>query len=200
MNAVNRRSQLLIEPYRQLKFGVIFLLINFVYSCFILALFGYFLWDMHDVISEYFKLDEIQRSITAQKFAVPFFFGLSLIVLFILNTLWISVRLTHQFYGPLISIHRFLDDLIANRSISPITLRKNDQLQEVAARLNQLSEQLRARNSAQYDESHKLILSFLSDLLAGKVPTPLNLADGDYFKETASKLNQLAKLKMKVNF
>jgi hypothetical protein len=197
VSQASRRSQLLIEPYKQLRFGAMFLCINLVFCTLIISIFGYFLWDMYGAISQYFKLDEKQSMITAAKFSVPFTFGLGLMLLFIFITLFASARYTHQIYGPLVSIRRFLDELIAGKTPSPIKLRKTDQLQDLAHRLNAIADRVAFMQNT---ESRQTILVFLEAFLAGKTTEPLDLSADDPLKDIAEKLNQIAKVKGKVNF
>lgn len=187
-----KRSQILIEPYKQLRFGLIFLLINLIFSLSIILVFGYFLWDMYQAISIYFKLDADQSMVTAEKFAVPLGFGMGLITLFIFTTLFFSARYTHQIYGPMVSIRRFLDDLIAGRAPTPIKLRKTDQLQDLADRLNSIAGQL---NFTGVNESRATILDFLDQTLEGRETSMLDLDADDPLKEISVKITQLAKLK-----
>lgn len=139
MMPIRRRTQLLIEPYQQLRFGLIFILINFVFSALMCFVFGYFLWDIYEAISEYFKLDPSQQLMTGEKFMRPLLVGLGVVVLFIVTTLVASARYTHQIYGPLVSIRRFLDELLSGKKPDPIKLRKTDQLHDLAERLNKVA-------------------------------------------------------------
>lgn len=136
----SRRGHFLIEPYKQLRFGVMFLFINLVFSILFLMIFGYVLWDIYEVLSTYFKLDQNQSLVTMSKLIKPGIFGLILIIFFIMITLFISAKYTHQIYGPLVSIVRFLDDLLNDKKPKPIKLRSSDQLQELVEKLNGIAQ------------------------------------------------------------
>jgi signal transduction histidine kinase len=129
----------LIEPYKQLRFGLIFLTINLIFSSMILAVIGYFIWDVYTALSVYFQLNEGQQIVTLAKFGAPAAACVTLVILFILTTLILSAKLTHQIYGPLVSIRRFLDELLLGVKPAPIKLRSSDQLQDLAQRLNDLT-------------------------------------------------------------
>jgi ABC-type multidrug transport system fused ATPase/permease subunit len=137
----SRRGALLIEPYKQLKFGIMFLMLNIVFAVLVLTVFGYYLWDIYQALIRYFQLDEMQSLVTLEKLQAPFIAGLLLLVLFILATLFFSVYYTHKIYGPLVSIRRFLDQLIRGESPEPIQIRSTDQLQDLVERLNKIAEQ-----------------------------------------------------------
>ena len=141
-----RRSAVLIEPYKQLRFGVLFLTINFIFSILCFSIFYFFLSDVQQTLEIYFKLDAAQIGQIREKFLQPLMLAGGLFILFILVTLYISVSYTHKFYGPLVSIHRFLDELHEGKSPAPIRLRTQDQLQELADRLNRLLESKKLGN------------------------------------------------------
>lgn len=187
MFSSNRRTQLLIEPYKQLRFGISFLLVNLVFSTLMILVFGYYLWDVFGAITEYFKLDPNESMVTAKKFMVPAIAGLSLYILFIISTLYMSVHYTHQMYGPLVSIRRFVDEILAGKNPAPIKLRAKDQLHDLVDRLNLLSDSLAISNSTQ-----EALNRFMDDLVAGREPQALKLKDSDPLKPLSSKLVQLA--------
>ena len=181
-----RRSSLLIEPYKQLRFGFMFLAVNMMFSTLIVAVFAHFLWDMYEALSVYFKLDQAQSMVTLEKFAKPASIGTGLVLLFILATLFLSARYTHQIYGPMVSIRRFLDELIAGRSPQPITLRSSDQLQDLVDRLNRVGAIFRNPS-----ETEKILITHLDALIQGEKPQPIHLNDGDPLKEIADRINIL---------
>ena len=135
-----RRSSVLIEPYKQLRFGILFLMINFVFSLLCFSIFYLFLSDVQQTLEVYFKLDAAQIGQIRAKFLQPLLLAAGLFLLFIVVTLYLSVTYTHKFYGPLVSINRFLDELNEGKNPEPIQLRTNDQLQDLAERLNRLSQ------------------------------------------------------------
>lgn len=73
------------------------------------------------------------------------------------NLLWlipvllvVSVGMSHKIAGPLVRIKRMVDEVGAGDVPSPITLRKRDELQDLAASLNAMGERLRSRTAAQH--------------------------------------------------
>lgn len=133
-----------VEPYRQVKLGLIVIVVNFIFAALIFGVFGYYMWDVYATVAGYFQLSQAESSDALGKFAMPAMIGGALILLFIVTTLLISVRYTHQIYGPLVSIHRFIDDLLEGQVPTPLVLRKGDQLTELAQKLNQLAEKVQS--------------------------------------------------------
>ena len=136
---VGRRTTLLIEPYKQLRFGLMFLGLNVLFTLLIVGVSSYYMWDMFEAIHAYFAMTGAETMMSLEKFARPAFLIVFLGCLFIACTLYLSARYTHQIYGPMVSIKRFLDQIIAGDKPSPISLRKNDQLQDLVERLNTIA-------------------------------------------------------------
>lgn len=128
---------LIVEPYKQIKIGLIFLLVNLIFAALFLAVFGYYLNDVHSTLVAMTGNDQVQSGIIASKLQTPFIVGGVLMFGFILTTLLVSVRYTHHIYGPLVSIHRYLDDFADGKGQqSPLKLRDGDQLQTLAEKIN----------------------------------------------------------------
>jgi signal transduction histidine kinase len=124
-----------------------------------------------------------------KKFAVPLISCASLIVLFVLTTILVSVRFTHQIYGPLVSIHRYLDEVLAGSVPQPIQLRESDQLKDLADKLNSVAERMAVDQRA---GTMVAVYRFLDELGEGKKPQPIKLRDNDRMTELVEKLNKIA--------
>jgi signal transduction histidine kinase len=148
MKVKERRTTRLIEPYRQLKFGIVFLLLNLVFSLLIMSIFGFFMWDIFTTIQIYFELSDAQSLMTLNKFLLPASLSLGLIFIFILATLYCSVYFTHRIYGPLVSIRRFVNELTKNTDhVHKIHVRKHDELQDLIQSLNELAGKLNEKKN-----------------------------------------------------
>ncbi|MFW7377980.1 MAG: hypothetical protein ACOH5I_04155 [Oligoflexus sp.] len=138
-----------VEPYRQVKLWLMFLFLNLTFAGLIFLVFGYYLWDVYQAMAAYFQFTDQQNLEVLTKFQIPALIGAGLLLVFVALSIMVSVRYTHRIYGPLVSIHRFLDDLLANQPVSPLLLRESDQLKELAEKLNQLAEKAeRQRNDS----------------------------------------------------
>lgn len=178
-----------VEPYKQVRLGLIFLLLNLFFSGAIFSLFGYYVLDIYDTVAGYFRLTGAEQEFTLAKFRLPIIAGGVLLASFVITTILASVRYTHRIYGPLVSINRFLDELLGGQPASPIQVREGDQLKDLVTKLNSLSERLGMDQRA---NSMRAIHRYLDDILAGKNPGPLRLREGDSLADLASKLSQLA--------
>jgi hypothetical protein len=189
MSFLGRRTKILIEPYQQIRFGLMFLFLNFIFSALVLGVFGYYMWDMFSAIRELFLLKDPQLQMVASKFAVPAAIGLTLVIGFVIATFYFATHYTHQIYGPLVSIRKFLDQIIAGDNPQAIRIKKTDQLQDLVSRLNIIAQQ--------YSESSNLSsIKKLSDYVDSiksnqKIPAP-NLNTNDPLYELSKKLEKLA--------
>lgn len=178
-----------VEPYRQVKLGLLFLVTNLIFSVLIFGVFGYYVWDMYSAVSSYFHLTQEQSSLALAKFSTPMIAGAGLIIIFVITTIMLSVKYTHQIYGPLVSIHRFLDQMLAGEKPDSLQLRESDQLQDLAEKLNTIAEV----SGADKRKGPMIgVYRFLDDLNEGKRPDPLKFRDTDQLSQLAEKLNKLS--------
>ena len=187
----SRRGMILIEPYKQLRFGLTFLWLNLFFATAIFYIFGSYLWDVYDTLSVYFRLDKDQSEIFFGKLVKPAIIGFLVVLLFIAVTLFTSVRYTHQIYGPLVSIRRFLDEILSGQKPSTIKLRSSDQLQDLVSRLNQMS--MRLDSLPNFQSSKLQILECLDALIEGKEVAEIHFNAEDPYSEIALKINELIK-------
>ena len=145
----SRRKFLLswfVEPYRQIKLGIMVIICNFVFSGLIFATVGYYLWDVYSTMVAYFQLTDDQGTEVMSKLGWPLGIVAVLIVLFIATTILISVRYTYQIYGPLVSIHRHLDAILGGEQVKPLNIRETDQLHDLANKINLLVAKVGSRS------------------------------------------------------
>lgn len=181
-------SARLVEPYTQVKLGLMFLMVNLIFSILILSVFGYYTYDIYNTMSAVFKLTPTEGQQILDKFTVPVLAGGVLIVIFVCTTLFVSIHYTHQIYGPLVSIQRFLDELLGGNRPKKLALRSSDQLQELAGKLNGIAETMeKSETSGPLIAIH----TYLDAIIEGKTPEKLELRKDDPFKSLAEKINKL---------
>jgi hypothetical protein len=182
-------SSWFVEPYRQVKLGLLFVLLNLMFAGLVLGVFGFYIYDIYQAISVYFALSHEQSAIILAKLQVPVVIGGLLVLAFVVLSVLISVKYTHEIYGPLVSIHRFLDDLLNGRRSAPIHLRESDQLKELAEKLNLLMERFgQDRREPPLAAFHR----FMDQLENGESPDPIKLRQDDAWYPLAERLNSWA--------
>jgi hypothetical protein len=178
-----------VEPYRQVKLGLLFLILNLAFAGAIFGIFGYYIYDIFESLQVYFKLTNDQSSEILTKFQTPVLAGAILILLFVLISILVAVRYTHQIYGPLVSIHRFLDEYLEGATVTPLALRESDQLKELAEKLNLL---VSLQPNEKRQPNLRPIYAYLDEILAGKMPAPIRARESDAFYGLIERLNKLA--------
>ncbi len=178
-----------VEPYRQVKLGILFLILNLAFAGAIFAIFGYYIYDIYKTLETYFKLSNDQSAEILMKFQTPVVVGLCLIIVFIAISIMVAVRYTHRIYGPLVSIHRFLDEYLQGVTVTPLALRESDQLKELAEKLNHLAS---IQPNEKRQPNLRPIYQYLDELIAGKAPAPIRVRETDAFYSLIERLNKLA--------
>lgn len=170
-NSGRRRgiSSWFVDPYRQVKLGLIFVGLNLFFSALFSLVVGYFFFDVYEVLASYFRLTADQGHQVLSKLELPMYIGFGLIVLFVISTVLVSVRYTHAIYGPLVAIHRFLDGLLGDGPSAPLVVRDRDELHDLAEKLNRLSGYVQSENLTENKVLHEVQL-YLDSVLAGSSP------------------------------
>ena len=140
---------LLIEPFQQMKFGLYMLAVFVLFVCITGFLIGKtFLEQYRNVMEVFHVVDPSQQweLVTNQVFYANAWILGGFFLFSLLAILVIVIRLTHRYYGPIVAIERFVDMLIRGNYEAKVVLRNKDELQELAAKLNELAVALRKRH------------------------------------------------------
>jgi len=140
---------LLVEPFKQIKFGlyVIGISVAFVVAC--AAMFVVAFREQYAHVMSIFNVVDPSRQwdvVTNEVFRTNairigvMFIGY-LVILF-----GVVFRLTHRYYGPLVSIERFVNQLTEGKYDKRAVIRNKDELQRLVNRLNRLAENLERRH------------------------------------------------------
>lgn len=144
-------SGLLIDPFKQIKFGVYVMLLSLTFICCSGLLFWSAFMEQYAQLAEIFGVVD-QGALWELQFNDVFktnvykIFGF--FILFLMLTYGTVFKLTHRYYGPLVAIYRFLDQLQQGNYTARVTIRKGDELGELVQRLNHLAEKLEHANSS----------------------------------------------------
>src|SRR5690606_6362226 len=63
-------------------------------------------------------------------------------------------RLTHRYYGPLVSINRFVEQMTAGDYSQRAKIRNKDELHDLVNRLNHMAETLQKRHGSHQSDKH----------------------------------------------
>lgn len=143
-------SRLLVEPFKQIKFGIYVMMLSLTFITCSGVLFWTAFMEQYQQLAEIFgvvdenSLWELQFNSVFQSniYKICFFF-----LSFLILTYGAVFKLTHRYYGPLVAIYRFLDQMEQGVYSSRVTIRKNDELVELVQKLNSLADKLEKENS-----------------------------------------------------
>lgn len=130
----------LVEPYFQIKLGLMFIIVNLFFAMLFVGVMWWVLSDVFAALKTYFDLTGGDAALTIGKLSTPLILVGVIVVAFVATTFYIAVHYTHKIYGPLVSINRFIDEMVEGRSPSKLALRDGDELQDLVIKLNILAD------------------------------------------------------------
>ena len=141
----------LIEPFKQIKFGlyVLGLTVAFVGVCgymFVEAFTEQYqhVMGIFNVVDPSLKWELVTNDVfrtNAIRIGILF-------AVFIATMLAMLFRLTHRYYGPLVSIERFVDQFSAGDYQKRCKIREKDELHGLVQKLNTMAEKIEQRHGA----------------------------------------------------
>jgi ABC-type multidrug transport system fused ATPase/permease subunit len=134
----------LVEPYFQIKLGLMFIIVNLLFSVLFAGVVWWVLSDVFESLKTYFELTGGDATLTLGKLSTPLILVGVLVLAFVATTFYVAVHYTHKIYGPLVSINRFIDEMVEGRSPSKLALRDGDELQDLVLKLNILADKYKA--------------------------------------------------------
>jgi HAMP domain-containing protein len=139
----------IIEPFKQIKFGlyVIGISVAFVGICAFMFVAAFTEQYQHvmgifNVVDPNLKWELVTNDVfytNAIRIGVMF-------AAFIVTLFAVVFRLTHRYYGPLVSIERFVDQFAAGDYKKRCKIREKDEMHTLVAKLNHMAEQIERRH------------------------------------------------------
>lgn len=140
-----RLRSLLIEPFKQIRFGIYMITCAFAFIVLTVGFFIYAFYKQYEQVMEIFHVVDPEVKwdmILNDVFYANAYLLAGLIAAFISVFFWVVFRETHKYYGPLVSIKRFLGELKGGNFKTRLRIRKGDELQALVQELNSLAETL----------------------------------------------------------
>ncbi len=141
----------LVEPFRQIKFGLYIITISvaFVIASGLLFVMAFneqyqHVMGIFNIVDPNLKWELVTNEVfftNAVRLGV-------LLVGYITIMFSIVFWLTHRYYGPLVSIERFVESIGAGHYQKRVFIRKKDELQRLVTKLNAMAEILETRHGA----------------------------------------------------
>ena len=152
----NSRSlqNLLVEPFRQIHFGLYMIAFGVVFSLVVLSIFLNSFFSQYEQLMSIFKVvdQELKWELILNDVFYDSIFKI-MIAFFLLGLggFLLILRLTHRYYGPLVSIERFVESIEKGDFKARITLRKKDELKSLVKKLNKMAESIEKKFSSSAD-------------------------------------------------
>lgn len=145
----NRRKvkNFLLDPLSQLRSAFAIFAVAFIA---IALVFGSSIYQVTDIMKTLaaFAPEATGASDVAAnaRFSLLLTFGLTMLSL-LFASVFLATAITHRYLGPMVPIKRYVKELLDGKYDSRLTLRKNDQFQDLADDLNKLAEKLNAKQN-----------------------------------------------------
>lgn len=140
-----------IEPFSQVKLGIYVIAICAVFLVLSGLLFhNSFLAQYQHVLSIFEVTDpEMQWEVISNDIYRENLLKLGLLFLgFIVVMLSVIFRMTHKYYGPLVSIERFADAIADGKYFDRVAIRKGDELLTLVEKLNGMAKELERKHGS----------------------------------------------------
>jgi signal transduction histidine kinase len=132
----------LLQPGFQIKIGVYNVILAVLFSFLLLLIIQMNFGSMYDIILDLTDVrDEVVETLN-QHFNDTMIWVIGICLTFVVVNVMLAIWYTHRFIGPTVAFRRHIDALLAGNFAVRTTLRKDDAFQEIADRLNELSERL----------------------------------------------------------
>jgi HAMP domain-containing protein len=140
-----------IEPFKQIKFGlyVIGISVAFVGICAFMFVSAFTEQYQHvmgifNVVDPNLKWELVTNDVfKTNAMKIGILFAAFIVVLF-----FVVFKLTHRYYGPLVSIERFVDEFARGDYSKRAKIREKDELHSLVEKLNLMADQIERRHGS----------------------------------------------------
>ncbi len=146
----------LIEPFKQIKLGLYVMGVTVVFLAVAGLLFVNAFIEQYQHVMEIFNVVDPQ---TKWELVVNDVFWANAIKLSAAFITYLAVlfgvifRMTHRYYGPLVSINRFVRQMANGQYSRRVKIRRGDELGELVEQLNNMAAQLERRHGAEQSDA-----------------------------------------------
>lgn len=141
----------LIEPFSQIKFGVYVIGASMAFVVVIAAMFILTFYQQYQHLMGIFNITDVKDQMELVTNDIFYRNAIKIGVLligYVVGMFVLVFKLTHRYYGPLVSIERFIDEIAQGKYSQRVKIRQKDELQRLASRLNEMAEALEKRHGA----------------------------------------------------
>lgn len=182
MRGKRRFLAYLVEPFKQIRFGLHVVTVCFAFAALVGIVFVHAFREQYQQVVEIFKVIDQNALVENTVFYKNSIIMGSVLAAFVVSIVAVVVRRTHRMYGPMVSIERFVDELKKGNYAVRINIRERDDFQSLVTQLNQLAEALHSRHGVQVSPKEGLdgLADRLQDFESGVVTiaSPKSKKDG----------------------
>ncbi len=134
-----------VEPFKQIKFGVYVMIVSFAFLVAAAVMIGFAFYQQYAHVMEIFSVVDPSTKwelVTNDIFYANAIKLILLCLVFVAVLFTVVFKMTHKFYGPLIGIERFIDQMTLGDYSKRVVIRRGDELQKLANKLNLMAESL----------------------------------------------------------
>ena len=138
----------LIEPFKQIRFGIYVIGLSIAFVVITSALFLLAFYQQYQHLMEIFNITDMKSEmelVTNDIFYTNIVRIGIVFVGFIAAMFSLVFKLTHRYYGPLVSIERFVDEMTEGDYSKRVKIRSKDELQRLTEKLNLMAESIERR-------------------------------------------------------
>lgn len=139
----------LIEPFSQIKFGVYVIGASIAFVIIIGAMFVYTFYQQYQHLMGIFNMTDAKDQLELVTNDIFYQNAIKiggLLVGYVVGMFVLVFKLTHRYYGPLVSIESFIDEMTKGKYKYRVKIRQKDELQRLANRLNEMADALEKRH------------------------------------------------------
>lgn len=141
----------LIEPFSQIKFGLYVIGASIAFVIIIAGMFLLTFYQQYQHLMGIFNITDVKDQMELVTNDIFYRNGLKIALLlvgYVVGMFVLVFKLTHRYYGPLVSIERFVDEMTQGRYSQRVKIRQKDELQRLTDRLNDMAAALEKRHGS----------------------------------------------------
>ena len=153
-------SAVMIEPFKQMKLGIYVIAVSLSFVVLTALVFLNAFFEQYQHVMEVFQVIDPKNQWAMVTNDVFFKNAIRLGVLlvsFIAVIFSVVFHVTHKYYGPLVSINRFIEGVAKGDYSQRVVIRKGDELQDLAQNLNKMAENMQKRHGIPADNPSEKI-------------------------------------------
>lgn len=149
---------ILIEPFKQLKLGVYVLMLSLAFVLITGLLVVNAFMEQYQHVMEIFQVVDPRfkwELVTNDVFETNVVRIVAVLVTYVVVLFAVVFRATHKYYGPLVSIERFVQDISHGDYTRRVQVRRGDELHDLTLHLNEMAQILQERHGAKVGDADR---------------------------------------------